>query len=166
MAARACQWLQVGALFISLPRASSLAAGAEQAKTPSQDNVYSHAATGTYNVPPELKNFRLFSSTPMKLGNARAVGHNPRKWQSDPSRIICHNGKYHCCMIDGYPSLSRPMGFTGAKRSFVRKSTCRRHARQRTLAPTLGKYVGITRTWGKQGRQVARTESDDFFEMD
>jgi len=29
-------------------------------------------------------------------------------------------------------------------------------------APTLGKYVGITRTWGQQGRQVARTESDDF----
>ncbi|MBL7134218.1 MAG: hypothetical protein ISS78_08980 [Phycisphaerae bacterium] len=30
-------------------------------------------------------------------------------------------------------------------------------------APTLGKYVGITRTWGKQkGRQVARTESNDF----
>lgn len=31
------------------------------------------------------------------------------------------------------------------------------------LAPTLGKYVGITRTWGAtKGRQVARTESDDF----
>jgi len=30
-------------------------------------------------------------------------------------------------------------------------------------APTLGKYVGITRTWGApRGRQVARTESDDF----
>ena len=29
-------------------------------------------------------------------------------------------------------------------------------------APTLGKYVGITRTWGEQGRQVARTESNDF----
>jgi hypothetical protein len=33
-------------------------------------------------------------------------------------------------------------------------------------APTLGKYVGITRQWGKMGddyiRQVARTESDDF----
>jgi hypothetical protein len=29
--------------------------------------------------------------------------------------------------------------------------------------PTLGKYVGITRTWGeKYGRQVARTESNDF----
>lgn len=31
-------------------------------------------------------------------------------------------------------------------------------------APTLGKYVGITRTWDKKGkgRQVARIESDDF----
>ena len=29
-------------------------------------------------------------------------------------------------------------------------------------APTLGKFVGFTRTWGRQGRQVARTESDDF----
>ncbi len=30
-------------------------------------------------------------------------------------------------------------------------------------APTLGKYVGITRTWGgDKGRQVARIESDDF----
>jgi hypothetical protein len=30
-------------------------------------------------------------------------------------------------------------------------------------APTLNKYVGITRSWGnKYGRQVARTESDDF----
>lgn len=30
-------------------------------------------------------------------------------------------------------------------------------------APTLGKYVGITRTWGQaKGRQVARIESDDF----
>ncbi|MDH3649489.1 MAG: hypothetical protein OEQ53_07385 [Saprospiraceae bacterium] len=29
-------------------------------------------------------------------------------------------------------------------------------------APTLEKYVGITRTWGDLGRQVARIESDDF----
>ena len=30
-------------------------------------------------------------------------------------------------------------------------------------APTLGKYVGITRTWGgAKGRQVARIESDDY----
>jgi hypothetical protein len=29
-------------------------------------------------------------------------------------------------------------------------------------APTLGKYVGITRTWGKNGREVMRIESDDF----
>lgn len=31
-------------------------------------------------------------------------------------------------------------------------------------APTLGKYVGITRTWGDMGRQVARIESKDFVE--
>jgi hypothetical protein len=29
-------------------------------------------------------------------------------------------------------------------------------------APTLGKYVAITRTWGDMGREVARTESSDF----
>jgi len=29
-------------------------------------------------------------------------------------------------------------------------------------ASTLGKYVGITRTWGRHGRQVARVESADF----
>lgn len=29
-------------------------------------------------------------------------------------------------------------------------------------APTLNKYVGITRTWGPEGREVARIESDDF----
>jgi len=32
-------------------------------------------------------------------------------------------------------------------------------------APTLGKYVGLTRTWGdEKGRQVARIESNDFIE--
>lgn len=29
-------------------------------------------------------------------------------------------------------------------------------------APTLGKYVAITRTWGEMGREVARIESNDF----
>ena len=29
-------------------------------------------------------------------------------------------------------------------------------------APTLNKYVGITRTWGSMGREVVRVESDDF----
>ncbi len=29
-------------------------------------------------------------------------------------------------------------------------------------APTLGKYVGITRTWGDMGREVARIEGQDF----
>ena len=29
-------------------------------------------------------------------------------------------------------------------------------------APTLNKYVGVTRTWGKMGREVARIESNDY----
>ena len=29
-------------------------------------------------------------------------------------------------------------------------------------APTLDRYVGITRTWGERGREVARIESEDF----
>ena len=29
-------------------------------------------------------------------------------------------------------------------------------------APTLGKYVAMTRSWGDMGRQVVRTESEDF----
>ncbi len=31
-------------------------------------------------------------------------------------------------------------------------------------APTLGKYVGISRSWGKMGREVVRIESNDFLE--
>jgi len=69
---------------------------------PPKDDVYSRAAPGTCKVPPELKDFRLLSSTPIKLANAKAVGHDPRKWQSDPSRVIFHGGKYHFWMIDGF----------------------------------------------------------------
>ena len=69
---------------------------------PPKDDVYSRAAPGTYEVPPALKNFRLLSSTPIRLGNAKAVGHDPHTWQSDPSRVIFHGGKYHFWMIDGY----------------------------------------------------------------
>jgi len=78
-----------------------------RAAKPPKDDIYSRAAPGTYNVPPELKNFRLVSSTPMKLANAKAVGHDPGKWQSDPSRIIFHGDKYHCWMIDGYDNSIR-----------------------------------------------------------
>ena len=69
---------------------------------PPKDSVYSRAADGTYTVPPELKNFRLRSSTPLQIANAEAAGYDLTKWQSDPSRIIYHDGKYHVWMIDGY----------------------------------------------------------------
>jgi len=69
---------------------------------PPKDDVYSRAAPGACEVPPELKNFRLLSSTPITLANAKAIGHDPRKWQSDPSRVIFHDGKYHFWMIDGF----------------------------------------------------------------
>ena len=74
--------------------------GSGARKKPPKDDVYSRAAPGTYNVPPELKNFRLLSSTPIKLANAKVLGHDLRQWQSDPSRIIYHGGKYHAWMID------------------------------------------------------------------
>ena len=32
--------------------------------------------------------------------NAEEIGFKPERWQGDTSRIIFHNGKYHCWMID------------------------------------------------------------------
>ena len=78
------------------------AAKDEEPETPPQDDVYSRAAPGTYTIPPELKNFRVMSSTPLQISNAEEAGYDIKKWQSDPSRIIYHDGKYHVWMIDGY----------------------------------------------------------------
>ena len=72
-----------------------------------QDDVYSRAAPGTYNVPPELKHFRILSSTPLQISNTEEVGYDIRNWQSDPSRIICHGGRYHVWMIDCHVSRIR-----------------------------------------------------------
>ena len=90
------------ALFISVSIVFGLAAGAEEARRPPKDDVYWPAVKGSYNVPPELKDFQLLRSTPMKIDNAEQAGYDPKKWQSDPSRIIYHDGKYHVWMIDGY----------------------------------------------------------------
>ena len=65
-----------------------------------QDDVYSRAAPGTYNVPPELKNFRILSSTPLQISNAEEAGYDIKKWQGDSSRIIYHDGKYHVWMME------------------------------------------------------------------
>ena len=75
---------------------------AEEQKTPPKDSIYSRAAEGTYTVPPELKDFRVLSSTPIQIGNAKEAAYDITKWQGDPSRIIYHGGKYHVWMIDGY----------------------------------------------------------------
>ena len=89
-------------LLINAVLACTLVAGAQEVKKPPKDDVYCRAAAGTYTVPLELGHFRVVSSTPLKLDNAEAAGYDPKKWQSDPSRIIHHDGKYHVWMIDGY----------------------------------------------------------------
>lgn len=63
------------------------------------DRINSRAKEGTYKIPPELTNFKKTRS-PLKLVNAEAFGFNLELWQSDPSRVIYHDGKYHVWMID------------------------------------------------------------------
>ena len=65
-----------------------------------KDDVYSPAPPGLFAVPPELTDFRLLESTPLNVRNAEAVGPHPLNKQSDPSRIIFYEGKYHFWMID------------------------------------------------------------------
>jgi len=73
-------------------------ATASEASEP-RDGIYSRAAEGTYTIPPELQNFWKKTS-PLKLVNAAEIGFNPERWQGDTSRVIFHNGKYHCWVID------------------------------------------------------------------
>ena len=63
--------------------------------------IYSRAEEGTCRIPPELGNFRKTRS-PLNLTNAESFGFDLEGWQSDPSRVIYHDGKYHCWMIDNY----------------------------------------------------------------
>jgi len=87
-------------LLLVVTSATTLAAAG--AEGPSR-HIYSLAKKGTYSIPPELDNFKKTQS-PLKLVNAEAFGFDPDTWQSDPSRIIYHGGKYHCWMIDGRPN--------------------------------------------------------------
>ncbi len=68
----------------------------------SADGIHSRAAEGTYTIPPELKRIRKTqtSSTLSWIVNPADVGLDINNWQSDPSRIIYHGGKYHMWMID------------------------------------------------------------------
>jgi len=66
-----------------------------------KDDIYNPAPEGTFNVPQELKNFRVTASEPLKVTNAKEFGKYPATWwQSDPSRVIFHNGEYHFWVIN------------------------------------------------------------------
>ena len=91
--ARNLAWCLIGALAFAL--------NVFPAETSAVENIYSLAKKGTYRIPPELDNFKKTQS-PLKLVNGEAFGFEPKDWQSDPSRVIYHGGKYHCWMIDGY----------------------------------------------------------------
>ncbi len=106
-------------MFISVSSLFTLTANAQEKIKPPRDDVFSRAVEGTYDVPPELKNFRLLSSEPLKLDNAKAVGFDLKKWQSDPSRIIYHHGKYHCWIIDGYDTAHQTLTIPENGKSWI-----------------------------------------------
>jgi hypothetical protein len=66
------------------------------------DGIHSRATEGTCTIPPEL--FRMtktITSTNLDwIVNPEDVNLDVRNWQSDPSRIIYHRGKYHMWMLD------------------------------------------------------------------
>lgn len=88
----------IALLLLVVTTATTLVASEADGQT---RGIYSLAKKGTYRIPPELDHFKKTRS-PLKLVNAEAFGFDPKVWQSDPSRIIYHGGKYHCWMIVGY----------------------------------------------------------------
>jgi hypothetical protein len=66
------------------------------------DGIFSLAPEGSVSIPPEL--FRVqktrTSSDLNWIVNPDDVGLSLGNWQSDPSRIIYHDGRYHMWMID------------------------------------------------------------------
>ena len=71
-------------------------------RTVGEDGIYFRAAEGSYTGPPELKSItKTRTSRNMNwIANPEDVTLSPNNWQSDPSRIIYHGGKYHMWMID------------------------------------------------------------------
>jgi hypothetical protein len=66
------------------------------------DGIYSGTAEGAVTIPPELKHIHktTTSSNLNWIVNPEAVGLDINHWQSDPSRIIYHDGRYHMWMIN------------------------------------------------------------------
>ena len=69
---------------------------------PGDDGIYYRAAEGTYDIPPELKRITMTrTSAGMNwIDNPEAIGLDLFNFQSDPSRIIYHGGRYHMWMLD------------------------------------------------------------------
>lgn len=66
------------------------------------DGIYSLAPEGSVSIPPELTRVTK-TRTSRNLNwiiNPGDVGLSVNNWQSDPSRIIYHDGRYHMWMID------------------------------------------------------------------
>ena len=68
----------------------------------SEDGIYSRAVEGSVTIPAELRNIRKTrtSSELSWIVNPEDVNLSLKNWQSDPSQIIYHGGKYHMWMID------------------------------------------------------------------
>jgi hypothetical protein len=70
--------------------------------TVGEDGIYFPAAENTYTVPSELERITKTrtSSNMTWIVNPEDVNLSRNNWQSDPSRIIYHGGRFHMWMID------------------------------------------------------------------
>ena len=55
---------------------STCVAGPQEIKGPPKDDIYHPAVKGSCTVPPELKDFRLLRSEPLKITNAEEFGYD------------------------------------------------------------------------------------------
>ena len=71
-------------------------------KTPGEDGIYFPAEKGSYTIPPELRSItKILTSSEMSwIVNPEEINLDPNNFQSDPSRIIYHGGRYHMWMLD------------------------------------------------------------------
>jgi len=84
-----------------LEKKGMMVAGKMKQPAAKHSRIYSRAKKGTHSIPAELVNFKKTQSR-LQVINAKEFGFDEKGWQSDPSRIIYHGGKYHVWMIDGF----------------------------------------------------------------
>jgi len=95
--------LGLGSIYLIKPNALTAGQARPDAGS-SLDGIYSLATEGTYTLPAELHDMKVKKiRKPLQIINAREFGIEPKSlWQSDPSRVLYHGGRYHCWMIFGY----------------------------------------------------------------